>query len=55
MNNMMDMTIGGAHIKINKAKAGDLYECDHDYKVEKKGTQYIIEAMKKMFKRKSKR
>ncbi|EWC87591.1 hypothetical protein PFNF54_03716 [Plasmodium falciparum NF54] len=47
MNNMMDMTIGGAHIKINKAKAGDLYECDHDYKVEKKGTQYIIEAMKK--------
>ncbi|SPJ11379.1 conserved Plasmodium protein, unknown function [Plasmodium sp. DRC-Itaito] len=47
MNNMKKMTLGGARIRINKGKHVDISEGDYDYKVEKKSTQCVIEAMKK--------
>ncbi|SOV23719.1 conserved Plasmodium protein, unknown function [Plasmodium sp. DRC-Itaito] len=47
MDTMNDITVGGAHIRINKGKQVDISESDHDNSVVKKTTQRIIEAMKK--------
>ncbi|SOV79258.1 conserved Plasmodium protein, unknown function [Plasmodium sp. gorilla clade G3] len=47
MDKMMDMTVGGTHIRINKGKEVYKSEDHHDCNVEKQSTQHIIEAMKK--------